>query len=87
LIRIDSVSIIPPQTVPFWTETIGIHIIEYDSVKKKTFHKEWSTEDDTCFDADHYKAELRKGLYKNGFAVRTGRLNRGHIKDTDEGLG
>jgi len=31
-------------TVSYWTETIGAHIIEWDSIKKKTFHKEWSIE-------------------------------------------
>jgi hypothetical protein len=61
-----------------WTETIGAHIIEYDSVNKKTFHKEWSTEDDTKID---YKANLRGGLYDRGIAARTGILNRGQYKD------
>jgi hypothetical protein len=32
--------------VSYWTEIIGAHIIEYDSVNKKTFHNEWPTEDD-----------------------------------------
>jgi hypothetical protein len=71
-----------PQTivaaVSFWTETVGAHIIEYDSVNKKTFHKEWSTEDDTNID---YKANLQKGLYSKGIAVRTGKLYHGQYKD------
>ena len=39
-----------------------------------------ATEDDTTFDIDYYMANLRKGLYNNGFAVRAGRLNRGPYK-------
>jgi hypothetical protein len=64
--------------VTFWTEIVGAHIIEYDSIKKETFHKQWSTEDDTNI---NYKANLQAGLYDKGFAVRTGKLNRGPYKD------
>jgi hypothetical protein len=63
--------------VSYWTEIIGAHIIEYDSFNKKTFHNEWSTEDDTKID---YKAKLRGGLYDKGTAVRTGKLYRGLYK-------
>lgn len=68
----------PQDSVLFWTETVGAHIIEYDSVNKKTFHKEWSTEDDANID---YKANLRAGLYDKGFAARTSMLYRGPYKD------
>lgn len=67
--------------VSYWTESIGAHIIEYDSKTKQSFHKKWPTEDDTIFDIDYYMANLRKGLYNKGFAVRTGKLNRGPYKD------
>jgi hypothetical protein len=60
--------------VSFWTEVTAAHIIEYDSKKKDTFHEKWSTEDDTKID---YKANLRRGLYDKGIAVRTGKLYRG----------
>ena len=67
-----------PQTiaaaVSYWTETIGAHIIEYDSVNKKTYHKEWPIEDDANI---NYKANLLAGFYDKGIAVRTGKLSRG----------
>lgn len=66
--------------ISFWTQKIGTHIIEFDSVNKKTSPNKWSTEDDTTFDINYYMVNLRKGLYKKGFAVRTGRLNRGPYK-------
>jgi hypothetical protein len=66
--------------VSYWTEIVGAHIIEYDSIKKETCHRKWSTEDDTTFDTDYYMMNLRKGLYDKGFAVRTGELNRGPYK-------
>jgi hypothetical protein len=69
-------------TISFWTQKVGAHIIEYDSVNKTTFHDEWSTEDDTAFDINYYMANFRKAHYKKGFAVRTGKLNRGPYKDS-----
>lgn len=66
--------------VSYWTEVVGAHIIEYDSVHKKISHREWPTEDDTTFDIDYYMANLRKGLYNKDFAVRAGRINRGPYK-------
>ena len=63
--------------VEFWTEIMGAHIIEYDSVNKETFHLKWQLDDDTKFD---YKANLGLGLYNYGFAVRTGLLHRGPYK-------
>ena len=62
------------DSVSFWTKTVGAHIIEYDGVKKKTYHREWSKEDDTKYD---YNANLQVGRYDNGIAVRTGKLNHG----------
>ena len=63
--------------VSYWTQTIGAHIIEWDSTKKETFHKEWPTEDDTKID---YMTNLQAGLYDKGIAVRTGKLYRGRYK-------
>ncbi len=64
-----------PDLVSFWTISIGAHIIEYNSVTKKTFHLEWSKEDSL-----DYETNLKTGLYDNGFAVRTGLLTRGIYK-------
>jgi hypothetical protein len=68
--------------VSYWTRTIGAHIIEYNSVTKKTLHKKWNSEDDTKVD---YRANLLAGLYDNGIAVRTGLLHHGPY--TDQYLG
>ena len=61
-------------SVSFWTKTVGAHIVEYNSREKKSFHKGWPTEDDTKYD---YNADLQKGVYDNGIAVRTGILHNG----------
>ena len=64
----------------FWTQMVGAHIIECDSVNKVYRHDGWSTEDDTAFDLDYYMRNLHLGVYNKGFAVRTGKLNRGPYK-------
>jgi hypothetical protein len=66
------------MTIP--SKIVGAHIVEFASVNKETFHNKWTTEDDTGFDTCYYMANLQKGLYDKGFAVRTGRLNRGPYK-------
>lgn len=63
--------------VLFWTREVGAHIIEYNSVIKKTFHDNWSTEDDSQI---NYLALLKTGIFNKGFAVRTGLLHRGPNK-------
>ena len=66
------------EAISYWTEVVGVHIVEWDSIKKETFHKEWSTEDDTNI---NYKANLQAGLYDRGFVARTGKLHHGRYKD------
>jgi hypothetical protein len=56
------------KAVSYWTEKVKVRIIDYDSVNKETFHKEWQREQDI----PDYKSNIEKGVYDFGFAIRTG---------------